>query len=248
MSTNVQRRRSRGPLDWFRGKEKSPSRVSRLAKAGPRPSIVHGPRKMRAPVSMSADDLSGPKEAPVEYPPDQASTSAPLSSVVATPQMMIEEHSSDSQQVSDMDHVPSWASPRSGEWNAVPVIPQPRYQIHEPGGPAYYINYHLRPPRNAAPRTSFPPTVGTSSGQTSSQASSSRRFESQQSLSRGYTDDVDSLDLSDPHGTRWHHTSPYDLGRRPPPRPRSTVVGPGVGTYAGAIEGSEILDSVRSCY
>ncbi len=61
-------------------------------------------------------------------------------------------------------------------------------------------------------------------------------------------DDVDSLDLSDPHGTRWHHTSPYDLGRRPPPRLKSTVVGPGVGTYAGAVEGSEILDSVRSYY
>src|SRR5258708_11124113 len=248
MSTNVQRRRSRGPLGWFRGKAKSPHRASNPIKAGPRTMQVLGPRKMRAPVSMSVDALVEPNETPVEPSPNQPLTSVPSSPVVATPQMWAEERSSDISQAFDMDHVTYPASPRTREWDAVPVMPQPLYQIHEPNGPAYYINFHLRPPPNTAPRTSFPPTVRSSSGQTSSQTSSSQKFESQQNLLRGYMDDVDSLDLSDPHGTRWHHTSPYDLGRRHPPRLKSTVVGPGVGTYAGAVEGSEILDSVRSYY
>ncbi|KAF8338103.1 uncharacterized protein EI90DRAFT_2540822 [Cantharellus anzutake] len=243
MSADVQRRVSKGPLGWFRGKDKSHPTAGKLAKGGPRPMPVNGPRKMGIPTSVSADALAEPREPRTEPHAPQLSTSTPSSPVSATPQMWIEEPSSDSQSARTMQRVPSWASPRPvvGDWNASAAISHPRYHIHEPTGPPYYINYHLKPPPNAAPRTSFPPTLGTSSAQTTSQVSS-HRFESQQSLLRGYMDDVDSLDVSDPNGTRWHHTSPYDIGRRAAPRPKSMAIGPGVGTYAGAIEGSEIVE------
>lgn len=65
---------------------------------------------------------------------------------------------------------------------------------------------------------------------------------------RLYNDHVDSLDVSDPNGTRWHHASPYELPRAAGTRPRSQFVGPGVGTFAGPIEGSEPVEAVCHAY
>ena len=158
----------------------------------------------------------------------------------------------------DFSRPPAWAN-KPGEWS--PSSPQPiqpitqrgpRYSIHDQTGPQFYINHHLRAPASARPRTSFPPTPfqGSASSTASSNSSAPARTPARPPP-RTYTDTVDSLDVSDPHGTRWHHASPYELGAgraTAAVRPRTQFLGPGVGTFAGAIEGSEPIEVVRiSC-
>ena len=208
----------------------------KLVRGGPRRMPVTAPRKVLGPSasleSLNTEDIffkaNGPENAPAS--PVEID-SKPW--VVAKPDEVQKDWSD--------ERPPAW-SRKSGEWNDTPLLVQPKFTIHEPHGPAWYINHHLKPPPSATPRTSFPPSAF-SPIQTQSLGSAPTSRPSP-SRSRTYTDVVDSLDVSDPHGQRWHHPSPYELGRKNTARPRSSVVGPGVGTYAGAIEGSEFLDQV----
>jgi len=59
------------------------------------------------------------------------------------------------------------------------------YDLHNPAGPPFYRNLHLLPPSRSRNNSQSTP------------------------------DNVDLLDLTDPWGTSWHHTSPYDFGIRP---------------------------------
>ena len=63
--------------------------------------------------------------------------------------------------------------------------PRMGYDLHNPAGPPFYRNFHLLPPSRSRNNSQSTP------------------------------DNVDLLDLTDPWGTSWHHTSPYDFGIRP---------------------------------
>lgn len=249
MADVVHRRPSKNRFgSWLTGKDNDVSgQGAKLSKAQSRRGVVSGPRKMGQP--PSTDHLI------MKDLPQRASTTPILSSGYPEREMAFEariETESPSKKNSFIAEYaftrpPAWAT-KSGEWSPPVITPTPRYDIHEPAGPAYYINQHLRPPSSARPRTSFPPTPYNQS-QTKTQSSASASGSAPKvTRQRTYTDDVDSLDVSDPHGTRWHHASPYELPssqRTFTQRPKSQFVGPGVGTYAGPIEGSEPVESVR---
>lgn len=249
----VQRRISKNRFGWLTGKDNSMAgsqQPGKLSKSPSRRGIVSGPRKMgqqQLAPSSSTDQLDV-KEAP----PVRAMNGGPTPSLLSNKasELTLEKQweggsgvvRKESSLINEyaFSRPPAWAT-KSGEWSAIAIPEQPRYSILEPAGPAWYINHHLRPPPTARPRTSFPPSPF--NPQTQSNPSSSSIAKSTKPP-RQYNDHVDSLDVSDPHGTRWHHASPYELPRAAATRPRSQFVGPGVGTFAGPIEGSEPVETV----
>lgn len=249
MAANVDRRESKGRFNWMRSSKEPKPVGGKLAKSNSRRAshapAVSGPRKMGAPAASASVDSLVKERIELKDPGVSGASVKPNAP---------DAGDWNSPKPTDMDiafeRPPAWAV-KSGEWTAPELPPQPRYDVHEPNGPAWYINHHLRPPQSAMPPSStYPHSVfsprsnNASSSQLNSQQSSSSLARPSRSRQGRYHDDVDSLDVSDPHGTQWHHTSPYDLGRPTPSRPRSAV-GPGVGTYNGPIEGSELLEQVR---
>ena len=104
-----------------------------------------------------------------------------------------------------------------------------RYPIHNPVGPRFYRNVHLLPPNRPAsvfspsfPPMSTEPVSTTTPSRTPSgtplptPSSSETRIPDPsgkgrtRKISNAAPDTVDLLDASDPHGTNWHHESPYD--------------------------------------
>lgn len=248
MADIVQRRPSKNRFGWLLGGDRNvPAQPGKLSKTPSRRGMVSGPRKMGQHRASSADELHF-REASVV--PSDASLVMPLSTKAS--EVMLQERFEGNRNVvgkkdSFMNEYafsrpPAWAA-KPGEWPVIPIPEPPRYEIHEPVGPTWYINHHLRPPPTAHPRTSFPPTPYAGNSHTQSSGSSSAAAP-KPTRPRQYNDIVDSLDVSDPHGTRWHHASPYELPRAASTRPKSQFVGPGVGTYAGPIEGSEPVEAV----
>jgi hypothetical protein len=211
------------------------------------PTAVSGPRKMPSATSTSAFTTTVPLKDVKPLKPNSVLVPESLLSIAQSTTVAAKTESTSLFDEYDFSRPPAWAN-KPGEWSPGAYIAQqqsPRYSIHEPAGPPWYINHHLRPPPTAQPRTSFPPSAFGSSSQTGSQGSS-RSTAKAARPPRTYTDTVDSLDVTDPHGTRWHHASPYELGRATSTlRPRTQFLGPGVGTFAGAIEGSEPIEVVR---
>lgn len=246
MTDVVQRRPSKNRFAWFLGAEKNvPTQPGKLSKAPSRRGIVSGPRKMG---QQRASSMDGPDFKDASIVASEASLVTPLSTKAS--ELAFRERLDGNANVGKKESFmneyafsrpPAWAT-KSGEWSVIAVPDHPRYEIHEPMGPTWYINHHLRPPPTAHPRTSFPPTPYVGNSQTQSSGSSSAA--SKPTRPRQYNDIVDSLDVSDPHGARWHHASPYELPRAASTRPKSQFVGPGVGTYAGPIEGSEPVEAV----
>lgn len=248
MADVVQRRESKNRFGWFTGKDKAVPAQNKLSKAPSRRGAVSGPRKMGQPPYSSTDQLDL-KDVPPPSPMAETAVPSMLSAKASALTLekrwegsgagnVVKRESSINEYA--FSRPPAWAV-KSGEWSSISVPEQPRFSIHEPTGPTWYINHHLRPPPTARPRTSFPPSPFTS--QTAS-GSSSPPTSKVNKPPRQYNDHVDSLDVSDPHGTRWHHASPYELPRATATRPRSQFVGPGVGTFAGPIEGSEPVEAV----
>ena len=119
-----------------------------------------------------------------------------------------------------------------------------RYPIHNPVGPRFYRNVHLLPPNRPAsvfspsfPPMSTEPVSTTTPSRTPSgtplptPSSSEIRIPDlsgkgrTRKISNAAPDTVDLLDASDPHGTNWHHESPYDgLGLSGDRNPTSTDV------------------------
>lgn len=276
----VHRRPSKNRFGWLLGTNSkggdAPNNANgKLSKAPSRrgPGLVSGPRKMGHSASTDhLDHHSGAAFDRAKSPPldalagntDTNNSAGNITPLASKKNSVISEYA--------FSRPPAWAT-KSGEWSGSAygsgaggyddaaymqqiIAQQPRFDVHEPAGPAWYINQHLRPPASARPRTSFPPSphnpnqsstsVGSAGGSSSAVNKVSRTRPH-----RGYTDTVDSLDVSDPHGTRWHHASPYELPNHRNRdtnsfmRPKSAFVGPGVGTYAGPIEGSEPVESVR---
>lgn len=245
MADVVQRRPSKSRFGWLLGRETNvTAQPARLGKTPSRRGMVSGPRKIGQQRSSSADELNF-KE--VSVMASDVSEVTPLSTKAS--ELTLEKRFEGSRNVGKKDSFmneyafsrpPAWAT-KSGEWSVIAMPEHPRYEIHEPVGPTWYINHHLRPPPTAHARTSFPPTPF---GHSQTHSSGSSTAVSKPTRPRQYNDIVDSLDVSDPHGTRWHHASPYELPRAASTRPRSQFVGPGVGTFAGPIEGSEPVEAV----
>ncbi len=120
--------------------------------------------------------------------------------------------------------------------------PKHFYPLHNPVGPRFYRNIHLIPPSQIRPGArppsvfspSFPP-ISTQTSQLSQEHADSgpSRTPSHSTLptpsssqtavgdgpkgrsrktSQTTPDNVDLMDVTDPWGTNWHHTSPYDIG------------------------------------
>jgi hypothetical protein len=118
-------------------------------------------------------------------------------------------------------------------WDAVPLPGYHRlYPLHNPVGPRFYRNIHLIPPSQIRPGArppsvfspSFPPISTSDAGPPSASRSTLPTPSSSQTrvadgskqrsrkTSQGTPDNVDLMDVTDPWGTNWHHTSPYDIG------------------------------------
>lgn len=125
-------------------------------------------------------------------------------------------------------------------WASVPIpAPSIFYPLHNPVGPRFYRNVHLIPPSQirpgARPPSVFSPFFPPISTQTSQDHvdSGPSRTPSHSTLptpsssqtavgggpkgrsrktSQSTPDNVDLMDVTDPWGTNWHHTSPYDIG------------------------------------
>lgn len=138
--------------------------------------------------------------------------------------------------------VPDVADLDEDQLRGIPIARQKaRYLIHDPIGPRWYKNYHLTPPTNhSRPPSALarkigssqnlvlpeePPTAGSSrspSGSprgtpTSSQVRVAEANAGNRSrkVSQTAHDETDLMDGTDPHGTYWHHDSPYDVGLDP---------------------------------
>ncbi|KAI9509516.1 hypothetical protein F5148DRAFT_1186936 [Russula earlei] len=161
--------------------------------------------------------------------------------------------------------LPSWYHTESELAAATNRQFRGRYPIHNPVGPHFYRNVHLLPPNRPSsvfspsfPPMSTEPAQSTSPSRTPSStplptpSSSQTRIPDPsgkgrtRKLSNTTPDNVDLLDASDPHGTNWHHQSPYDgLGlngdrnlvspdtpdARLPPRSRSRMSSLGAGSH-----------------
>jgi hypothetical protein len=155
------------------------------------------------------------------------------------------------------DRAPAPTSPawpyKPGEW-VKPSSPRQYYPLHDPdppmawgGRPYLYINHHLRPPGSAQPPTSVNLHLETAqSGSDYFRLPSRSQTKLAQPRIKGpgsHLDHVDSLDKSDPSGTKWHHQSPYDMGRSPDPRPRTIVGrgGVGIGTWVASVYGPSVI-------
>ncbi|KAI0046596.1 hypothetical protein FA95DRAFT_1573024 [Auriscalpium vulgare] len=130
--------------------------------------------------------------------------------------------------------LPSWFN-KEGEWASATAHQfRARYPIHNPVGPRVYKNVHLKPESaGARPSSVFspsfppmaadhvdwvPPPSRTPSGTPLPTPESSQvripdgsgKTRSRKPSAVSPQDNVDLLDVSDPWGTNWHHTSPYD--------------------------------------
>lgn len=136
-----------------------------------------------------------------------------------------------------LNELPAWYTQAAADTPTTAVAFRSRYPMHNPVGPRWYRNWHLaptalenRPPSFFSP--SFPPMAAsadrgqdakvpgpsrTPSGSPLPTPSSSQtrihdvRVRTRK-VSQTAHDNVDMLDGTDPWGTNWHHTSPYDLG------------------------------------
>ncbi|KZV74918.1 hypothetical protein PENSPDRAFT_732063 [Peniophora sp. CONT] len=139
-----------------------------------------------------------------------------------------------------LESLPSWYNKEIDVPSSIHLI-RARYPIHNPAGPRIYRNIHLRPPELLPPMEAFTSTVPSaaasasqagpsSSSRTTSTspaptpASSSSRLVDPsikprtRKLSNNVAhDNVDLLDVTDPLGNNWHHTSPYDALAAPSP-------------------------------
>lgn len=127
-------------------------------------------------------------------------------------------------------------------WDSVPIPAQKlHYPLHNPVGPRFYKNIHLIPPSHtrpgARPPSVFSPFFPPISTQTQithdhpdsgpsrtpshstlpTPSSSQTRVADgakprSRKTSQSTPDNVDLMDVTDPWGTNWHHTSPYDIG------------------------------------
>lgn len=139
-----------------------------------------------------------------------------------------------------LEALPSWYNKEIDVPSSLHLI-RARYPIHNPAGPRIYRNVHLRPPELLPPMEAFTSTVpsaaasGSQIGPSSSSrttstspaptpASSSSKLvdPSMKPRTRKISnnvahDNVDLLDVTDPLGNAWHHTSPYDALAAPSP-------------------------------
>lgn len=159
-------------------------------------------------------------------PPMQASKESLLEQPDTVPPMLLRTIVPD-----PLNELPAWYKKDELVPPANPLSFKYRYPIHNPIGPRYYRNHHLLPPKGAVRPASFfspsfPPMASfhtrsqdsqrlsrTPSGSplptpTSSQAEIGKRS---RKTSQTTPDNVDMLDVTDPWGKNWHHTSPYDL-------------------------------------
>ncbi|KAI0322162.1 hypothetical protein OF83DRAFT_1080462 [Amylostereum chailletii] len=133
-----------------------------------------------------------------------------------------------------LKELPAWYNDVDAQ--ASPVHIRARFPIHNPIGPRYYRNVHLRTPNSSKRPPSvfspaFPPMAADHSEEVPHVPGPSRTpsgsplptpNSSQSRLNDGPPkvrtrktsttphDNVDLLDVSDPWGTNWHHQSPYD--------------------------------------
>ncbi|KAL1749008.1 hypothetical protein HDZ31DRAFT_28618 [Schizophyllum fasciatum] len=138
-----------------------------------------------------------------------------------------------------LPELPDWFT--TNHWVIYPgqVI---KYTIHNPVGPRWYRNLHLKPPSVTRARPSsffspsFPPMATASvqersedsaalsrspsnsplptpsSSQVRIAADANAKPRSRKTSLTAAHDTVDLLDASDPYGMNWHHQSPYDAG------------------------------------
>ncbi|KAI0308299.1 hypothetical protein B0F90DRAFT_1681739, partial [Multifurca ochricompacta] len=181
-----------------------------------------------------------------------------------------------------LKELPSWYH-TEGEWAAASTHQfRARYPIHNPVGPRFYRNVHLLPPNRPASvfSPSFPPmSTEPASAPSPSHTPSGSPLPTPNSsqtrildpsgkvrtrkISNTAHDNVDLLDASDPHGTNWHHQSPYDgLGlssdrsavspdvpdARPPPRSRSRLSSLGAGSHHKTTTPSPLSQSTSAVH
>ncbi|VDB87489.1 unnamed protein product [Peniophora sp. CBMAI 1063] len=138
-----------------------------------------------------------------------------------------------------LESLPSWYNKEIDVPSSIHLI-RARYPIHNPAGPRFYRNVHLRPPELLPPMEAFTSTVPSASASASQAGPSSSRTTSTspaptpasstsklvdpsikprtRKLSNNVAhDNVDLLDVTDPLGNNWHHTSPYDALAAPSP-------------------------------
>ncbi|KAI0660325.1 hypothetical protein C8Q70DRAFT_883527, partial [Cubamyces menziesii] len=137
-----------------------------------------------------------------------------------------------------LNELPSWYHREVETATASAAQFRARYPIHNPVGPRWYRNHHLQPPnKDGRPPSvfspSFPPMASaperaqdpsrmagpsrTPSGSPLPTPTSSQiRIQEPpkprpRKVSQATHDSVDIVDGTDPWGTNWHHSSPYDI-------------------------------------
>ena len=137
-----------------------------------------------------------------------------------------------------LNELPSWYHREVEFATASAAQFRARYPIHNPVGPRWYRNHHLQPPnKDGRPPSvfspSFPPMASaperaqdpsrmagpsrTPSGSPLPTPTSSQiRIQEPpkprpRKVSQATHDSVDIVDGTDPWGTNWHHSSPYDI-------------------------------------
>jgi hypothetical protein len=243
----------------------------------------------RKPVRRTSTDtpLSPTSNA---LPPDQPSTQQSPTDPLHAPGPVSREPSSDTLSPipnrsiipESLKELPSWYQ-TEGELAAATTRQfRGRYPIHNPVGPRFYRNVHLLPPNRPAsvfspsfPPMSTDPVSTTTPSRTPSgtplptPSSSETRIPDPsgkgrtRKISNAAPDTVDLLDASDPHGTNWHHESPYDgLGlngdrnptptdvpdARPPPRNRSHMSTQGASTHHRTTTPSPLSQSTSAVH
>lgn len=203
------------------------------------PSSTKPPKKSlfsRKPVRRrSTDPPFSP--APNSLPPDQPSAQDSPTEPLHAPGSDSRGPSSDAPSPhpnrsiipESLKELPSWYH-TEGELAAATTRQfRGRYPIHNPVGPRFYKNVHLLPPNRPAsvfspsfpPMSTEPDSTATPSRPPSgtplpTPSSSETRIPDPsgkgrtRKISNAAPDNVDLLDASDPHGTNWHHESPYD--------------------------------------
>ncbi|KAI0673381.1 hypothetical protein C8Q78DRAFT_968551 [Trametes maxima] len=155
-----------------------------------------------------------------------------------------------------LNELPSWYHREVEFATASAAQFRARYPLHNPVGPRWYRNHHLRPPtKDGRPPSifspSFPPMVSaperaqdparmagpsrTPSGSPLPTPTSSQiRIQEppkprSRKVSQTAHDNVDMMDSTDPWGTNWHHESPYDIqsnDRRSEPQSPASPISP----------------------
>ncbi|KAF8273995.1 hypothetical protein EI94DRAFT_1794648 [Lactarius quietus] len=240
----------------------------------------------RKPVKRSSTDAPAPLS---NSPPDPSSTQNTPTEPALSPGPPPRESSSDppprlnrnrSIIPESLKELPSWYH-TEGEWAAASALQfRARYPIHNPVGPHFYKNVHLLPPNRPSSVFSpsfppmsteptsvpiIPPSHSPSGSPVPTPSSSQTRIVDPagkvrtRKLSNTAHDNVDLLDASDPHGTNWHHESPYDglgLGAvspdaadsRPPPRSRSRMSSLNAGSHHKTTTPSPLSQSTSALH